>query len=53
MGLAVWYLGTVSSFSPLVDPLILIPVGVVVFAALALVLEVVTNWTVRDNFEQI
>ncbi|WP_050033751.1 lipopolysaccharide biosynthesis protein [Halorubrum halophilum] len=53
MGLTIWYLGTVSPFSPLVNLVVLIPAGVVVFVALAWILELVTNWTVRDNFEQI
>ncbi|WP_206731801.1 lipopolysaccharide biosynthesis protein [Halorubrum amylolyticum] len=53
MGLIVWYLGKVSPFSPFVNLVVLIPTGVVVFVALVLVLEVMTNWTVTDNFEQI
>ncbi|WP_123620095.1 lipopolysaccharide biosynthesis protein [Halorubrum sp. CSM-61] len=53
MGLTVWYLGTVSPFGSVVNLVILVPMGVVAFAAVALGLELVTNWTVRDNFEQI
>ncbi|MGM0717702.1 MAG: oligosaccharide flippase family protein [Halobacteriota archaeon] len=51
MGLTIWYLGTVSPFSPLVNLAALIPAGVVVFVALARILELMTNWTARDNFE--
>lgn len=53
MGLTVWYLGTISPFSSLINLFVLIPVGIVVFVALVLILELVTNWNAIRNFEQI
>ncbi|OYR38232.1 lipopolysaccharide biosynthesis protein [Halorubrum sp. Ib24] len=53
MGLTVWYLAGISPFSSLVNLLLLIPTGAVIYGALVLALEFATQWTVTDNFEMI
>ena len=53
MGLIVWYIGTISPFRSLVNLVLLIPTGVVIYSALVLLLELMTTWTVTDNFEKI
>ncbi|MGM0717382.1 MAG: lipopolysaccharide biosynthesis protein [Halobacteriota archaeon] len=53
MGLVVWYLGGISPFSSLVNLVLLIPTGAIIYAALVLLFEFATKWTVTDNFEMI
>ncbi|WP_144797958.1 lipopolysaccharide biosynthesis protein [Halorubrum depositum] len=53
MGVAVWYLAGVSPFGSLVNLVLLIPTGAVIYGALVLALEFATKWTVTDNFEMI
>ena len=53
MGLTVWYLSGVSPFSSVVNLVLLIPTGAVIYGALVLLLEFATAWTVTDNFEMI
>lgn len=53
MGLVVWYLGQISPFGSVVNLVLLIPTGVLVYSALVLLFELVTKWTVIDNFEMI
>jgi PST family polysaccharide transporter/lipopolysaccharide exporter len=53
MGLTVWYLAGASPFSSLVNLVLLIPTGALIYGALVLLLEFLTRWTVTDSFEQI
>ena len=53
MGLSIWYLASLSPFGSLVNLVLLIPTGVVIYGALVLLLEFATKWTVTDNFEMI
>jgi PST family polysaccharide transporter/lipopolysaccharide exporter len=53
MGLTVWYLGEISPYSSLVNLVLLIPTGAIIYAALVLLFEFATKWTVTDNFEMI
>jgi PST family polysaccharide transporter/lipopolysaccharide exporter len=53
MGLAIWYLSGISPFGSLVNLVLLIPAGALIYSALVLLFELLTKWTVTDNFEQI
>lgn len=53
MGLTVWYLSGISPFSSVVNLVLLIPTGALVYGVLVLLLEFATTWTVTDNFEMI
>jgi PST family polysaccharide transporter/lipopolysaccharide exporter len=53
MGLAIWYLAGVSPFGSLVNLVLLIPTGALIYAGLVLLFELATTWSVTDNFQMI